>query len=195
MKEAPERYSRRVMLRDKKESLLSLHLSRRYLVTSPPTKSPPRIELSLAFFWTFMSENSPAPMTVDAVASGTKKTRKKLRYFRLPPNLALFSYLKEMTSGCKTFLLVFNFSNVKVYIHMTSRRPCWCSKPILWELNSFLMQTLSFVSINLHRCWPREWKHSIRAIISIFIINSIRRSTQGSSIQDQICIWVDFKFE
>ena len=22
------------------------------------------------------------------------------------------------------------------------------------------MQTLSFVPINLHRCWPREWKHS-----------------------------------
>ena len=41
------------------------------------------------------------------------------------------------------------------------RRPCWCPKPILWELNSFLMQTLSFVPINLHRCWPHEWKHSI----------------------------------
>ena len=47
--------------------------------------------------------------------------------------------------------------------HMTSRRPCWCAKPILWELNSFLMQTLSFVPINLHRCWPREWKRSIRS--------------------------------
>ena len=56
--------------------------------------------------------------------------------------------------------------------HMTSRRPywcpktmerrpCWCSKPVLWELNSFLMQTLSFVPINLHRFWTREWKHSI----------------------------------
>ena len=56
--------------------------------------------------------------------------------------------------------------------HMTSRRPywcprtmkrrpCWCPKPVLWELNSFLMQTLSFVPINLHRCWPREWKRSI----------------------------------
>ena len=44
---------------------------------------------------------------------------------------------------------------------MTSRRPCWCPKPILWEFNSFLMQTLSVVPINLHRCWPREWKHSI----------------------------------
>ena len=41
------------------------------------------------------------------------------------------------------------------------RRPCWCSKPVLWELNSFLMQTCSFVPINLHKCWPREWKHSI----------------------------------
>ena len=25
----------------------------------------------------------------------------------------------------------------------TKRRPCWCPKPVLWELNSFLMQTLS----------------------------------------------------
>ena len=24
------------------------------------------------------------------------------------------------------------------------------------QLNSFLMQTLSFAPINLHRCWPRE---------------------------------------
>ena len=56
--------------------------------------------------------------------------------------------------------------------HMTSRRPywcpktmkrrpCWCPKPVLWELNSFLMQTFSFVRTYLHRCWPREWKHSI----------------------------------
>ena len=47
------------------------------------------------------------------------------------------------------------------YPKTMKRRPCWCPKPILWELNSFLMQTLSFVPINLHRCWPREWKHSI----------------------------------
>ena len=38
------------------------------------------------------------------------------------------------------------------------RRPCWCAKPILWELNSFLMKTLSFVPINLHRHRPCEWK-------------------------------------
>ena len=37
------------------------------------------------------------------------------------------------------------------------RRPCLCPKPILWELNSFVMRTLSFVPINLHRFWPREY--------------------------------------
>ena len=56
--------------------------------------------------------------------------------------------------------------------HMTSRQPYWCPKtmkwwpcgcpkPILWGLNSFLMQTLFFVPINLHRCWSREWKRCI----------------------------------
>ena len=36
--------------------------------------------------------------------------------------------------------------------HMTSRRPCWCPKQILWEFNSLLMQTPPFVPIHLHRC-------------------------------------------
>ena len=60
--------------------------------------------------------------------------------------------------------------------HMTSRRPywcpktmkrrpCWCPKPILWELNSFLTQMISFVPKHLHRCWPREWKHSILLVL------------------------------
>ena len=42
------------------------------------------------------------------------------------------------------------------------RRPCWCPKPVIWELNCFLMPTLSFVPMNLHRCWPRGWKRSVR---------------------------------
>ena len=56
--------------------------------------------------------------------------------------------------------------------HMTSQRlywysktmkwwPCWLPRPFLWELNSFLTQMLSFVLINLHRCWVCEWKRSI----------------------------------
>ena len=38
---------------------------------------------------------------------------------------------------------------------------CGCPKPILWSLNSILIQTFSFFPINLHTCWPREWKQSI----------------------------------
>ena len=32
---------------------------------------------------------------------------------------------------------------------------------VLWKLNLFLLKELSFVSINLHRHWPLEWKRSI----------------------------------
>ena len=39
------------------------------------------------------------------------------------------------------------------------------------ELNSFLTQTISFVPINLHRCWPREWKHSIWVGAQLLIEN------------------------
>ena len=34
----------------------------------------------------------------------------------------LYSYFKEMTSGCETLLPVFNISDVKVYIHRTYTR-------------------------------------------------------------------------
>ena len=61
--------------------------------------------------------------------------------------------------------------------HMTSRgqyccrktmkrRPLLCPEPILWELNTFVMQMLSFVPINLHKCWSREWKRSIWLVVS-----------------------------
>ena len=56
------------------------------------------------------------------------------------------------TDVCKSPIL----SWCKEHIHMTSRRPywysktmkrrpCWCTKTTLWELNSFLMKILSFV--------------------------------------------------
>ena len=71
-------------------------------------------------------------------------------------------------------LEIYKLHNFNRVFHMTSqrpywclktmkRRPCWCPKRVLWELNSFLMQMLFFVPINLHRCWPREWKHSLRS--------------------------------
>ena len=71
--------------------------------------------------------------------------------------------------------LLFYFKKVKLdgwdvrieCFHMTSRRPywcpktmkrrpCWCPKPVLREMNSFLMQMLSFVPKHLHRWLPRE---------------------------------------
>ena len=58
--------------------------------------------------------------------------------------VTLFSYLKEMTSGCKTFLLVFS---------------------VISQMSKF------------------TFTEPIHAIISICIIKSIRRSTQGSSIR------------
>ena len=40
-------------------------------------------------------------------------------------------------------------------------RPCWCPDPILRELNSMIMQTLSFVFTEKHGCWSRECKTRI----------------------------------
>ena len=53
-------------------------------------------------------------------------------------------------------LIVFSYDvTAAILVFQTmKRRPCWCPKPILWELNSFLMRMI--YSINLHRCWPRE---------------------------------------
>ena len=40
-------------------------------------------------------------------------------------------------------------------------RPYWFSKAVLWELASFLIQTNSFVPVNVQGCWSRGWKRSI----------------------------------
>ena len=81
--------------------------------------------------------------------------------------------------------------------HMTSRRPYWCPKtmkqrpccclkPVPWELNSFLTQTLSFVTINLHICCPREWKHSIERNISWLLPCLIRLRSRGMHWPDSL---------
>ena len=78
--------------------------------------------------------------------------------------LALFHELqykkyKMLKKNFKTLLFMRLCSKNIECFHMTSRqpywcpktmkrRPCWCPKPILWEFNSFLMQTLSVVPIN-----------------------------------------------
>ena len=48
----------------------------------------------------------------------------------------------------------------------------------------FLMRTLSFVPINLHRYWPREWKRSIQLVLQqnkshVFPARCIRNSALG----------------
>ena len=61
--------------------------------------------------------------------------------------------------------------------HMTSRlpcwcpqtmkwRPCWCPDPILRELKAIIMLTSSFVFVEKHGCWSREWNPSI----AIFLV-------------------------
>ena len=72
------------------------------------------------------------------------------------------------------------------------RRPCWCPKPVPWELNSFLMQTLSFVliNLNLHRCWPREWKHSVLRLrrVSLFLYTAYY-CCQNPSTSPKVVKW------
>ena len=83
--------------------------------------------------------------------------------------------------------------------HMTSRRPCWCPKtmkrrpcwcpkPIPWELYSFLMKTLSFVPINLHRCWSREWKHSIERVSFTFTSKGKREFVPRDQVSPSLAV-------
>ena len=75
--------------------------------------------------------------------------------------------------------------------HMTSRRPYWCPKPVLWELNSFLI-LFSFVLINwnLHRCWPREWKHSILRLLRVsFFLYTTYYCCQNPSTSPKVVKW------
>ena len=129
--------------------------------------------------------------------------RKKLSLWIVPCNITW----KELNYAIYTTFVLRNRLRIPLRImeeilpfHMTSwrpywcsktmkRRPCWCTKTILWELNSFLMQTLSFVPINLHRCWPREWKRSIRLSIDEWFEVS---SSNANLTKLEISVWHDF---
>ena len=43
--------------------------------------------------------------------------------------------------------------------------PYWCTKPVLWELNSIFMQKSSFVWVNQYGSLSCEWKHSIKWLL------------------------------
>ena len=109
--------------------------------------------------------------TAKYILSG-RKTFETTRRLLSGVNVFVLHYLHWMT---KSRIIFKNAVTIECF-HMTSqrpywcpktmkRRPSWCPKPVLRELNSFLMQTLSFVPINLHRCWSREWKHSIVKVV------------------------------
>ena len=121
---------------------------KRFLPSPPP---PPSFIFWLSFHFS-SGQNRESRSSIFLYP----KTKRKRLLRRLESHVTLaFSpllYLLETSIEC---------------LHVTSRRPywcpktmkgrpCWCPKPILWELYSFLMQTLSFVPINLHRWWPRE---------------------------------------
>ena len=84
--------------------------------------------------------------------------------FWVAPSFCFIAKLKSKAVDLKmTFEECFHMRSCRPYWcpKTMKRQPCWCSKLILSEWNSFLMQTLSFVPMNLWRFWPCEWKHSI----------------------------------
>ena len=82
-----------------------------------------------------------------------------IKYFKLSWNTTALSQSNCTNFSCSIECFLMTSRRPYWCPKTMKRRPCWCPKPILWELNSFLRQTLSSVSINLHRCWPCEWKH------------------------------------
>ena len=60
--------------------------------------------------------------------------------------------------------LLFTLSQHKLLCSLVMKGwPSWCTKPILWEVNSFRMLTRSFVPINLHRSLLHVSKNSVLA--------------------------------
>ena len=147
-----------------KQCLLSMNLKLFLMQTEQQTRERRIVNPRRGRFDTEKSSGARTPIW-NSTAQATKMETASTNNGADGTSLNEFRMLKYFKSKWKRFWIIECF-------HMTSRgpywcpktmkrRPCWCRKPLLWELNSFLMQTLSFVSINLHRCWPREWKHSI----------------------------------
>ena len=50
-------------------------------------------------------------------------------------------------------MLVYQNNETAAMLVYQTMKQLSCSKPVLWELIAFLMETLSFASLNLHSCW------------------------------------------
>ena len=98
--------------------------------------------------------------------SQDQRWRYDQKCFRMPAMIFLTGTMGIVICAalrCHIYIVCFHMTSWPPYLcpKTMQRRPCLCPKPVQWELNSFVMQTLSFVPINLHRCWPLEWKHRI----------------------------------
>ena len=76
-------------------------------------------------------------------------------------------YNNGIVHPCKS-LEHFNMTSSSSYwcSETINRWSCWCSEPILWGLNIFLVWKRSFVAINLHRCWPQR-KEALNRFLGI----------------------------
>ena len=70
-----------------------------------------------------------------------------------------FDFIIESTVIFFFFWVFFMTSSPPYWCPKTiKRRPCWCLKPILWELNPFILLKLIFAPINLYLIFrTRYW--------------------------------------
>ena len=115
------------------------------------------------------------------------------RFFRsLPIYVPVISIW--FSSTCSESIELFHMTSWRPYwcSKTMKQRPCWCNKKILWELNSFLMWTLSFVPINLHRCWLATWVKTLytrRLIINLLFSYTFEHVSCTSCIFNKVqCI-------
>ena len=75
-----------------------------------------------------------------------------------------FDFIIESTVIFSIYRVFFMTSRPPYCCPKTMKRPpCWCLKPILWELNPFILLKLIFAPINLYLIFrTRDWICSMR---------------------------------
>ena len=74
-------------------------------------------------------------------------------------------FVKRQTNGSMECIACFHMTSWRPYFcpKTMKRRPCLCPNHSCGSWTLFLYA--SFVPVNLHRWWPREWKHRICSLI------------------------------
>ena len=116
-------------------------------------------------FHQLVSCTSSLNVTSQIVSSVIPSLRKKRK--NLNNDVSKVRVLRNCTERCHMTSRYPEWCS-KDKINKTNKRwPCWCTEPILRELNSFLIKTLPFVPVNLHGGWARGWKRFFPAIRAI----------------------------